>query len=128
MDDWTEGYIADVDYPQGYYRELTPPFLAFALLAKGIRPPNPSGKLRYCELGAGHGFTCNVVAATHPGYPPRQRRTAVYAPWLRVTETRPPHLSSLDAGPCFVVTGRALPHEGVARWMREGAFELSLSA
>ena len=66
MDDWTEGYIADVDYPQGYYRELTPPFLAFALLAKGIRPPNPSGKLRYCELGAGHGFTCNVVAATHP--------------------------------------------------------------
>ncbi len=66
MDDWTEGYIADVDYPQGYYRELTPPFLAFALLAKGVRPPNPSGKLRYCELGAGHGFTCNVVAATHP--------------------------------------------------------------
>jgi trans-aconitate methyltransferase len=66
MDDWTKGYIADVDYSQGYYRELTPPHLAFALLAKGIRPPNPSGRLRYCELGAGHGFTCNVVAATHP--------------------------------------------------------------
>lgn len=66
MDDWTKGYIADVDYSQGYYRELTPPFLAFALLAKGIRPPNPSGRLRYCELGAGPGFTCNVVAATHP--------------------------------------------------------------
>ena len=66
MDDWTKGYIADVDYSQGYYRELTPPHLAFALLAKGIRPPSLAGKLRYCELGAGHGFTCNVIAATHP--------------------------------------------------------------
>ena len=66
MDDWTKGYIADVDYSQGYYRELTPPFLSFALLSQGIRPPNPTGKLRYCELGAGHGFTCNVVAATLP--------------------------------------------------------------
>lgn len=66
MDDWTKGYIADVDYSQGYYRELTPPFLAFALLSQGIRPPKTTGKLRYCELGAGHGFTCNVVASTHP--------------------------------------------------------------
>jgi phospholipid N-methyltransferase len=66
MDDWTKGYIADVDYSQGYYRELTPSFLSFALLSQGIRPPNLTGKLRYCELGAGHGFTCNVVAATHP--------------------------------------------------------------
>lgn len=66
-----------------------------------------------------------LPAATHPGYPPRQRRTALYAPWLRVTETRPPHLSSLDAGPVFVVTGRTLPHEGQARWLRDGAFELA---
>jgi phospholipid N-methyltransferase len=66
MDDWTKGYVADVDYSHGYYRELTPPYLAFSLLARGIRPPRPDRPLRYCELGAGHGFTANVIAATHP--------------------------------------------------------------
>lgn len=64
-------------------------------------------------------------AVTQPGYPPRRRHTAQYGPWLRVSETRPPHLSSLDAGPCFVVTSRASGHEGEARWLREGALELA---
>jgi hypothetical protein len=64
-------------------------------------------------------------AVTQGGYPPRRRGTAIYGPWLRVTETRPPHLSSLDAGPCFVVTGRTLRHEGEARWLREGALEIA---
>jgi hypothetical protein len=64
-------------------------------------------------------------AVTQGGYPPRRRGTAIYDPWLRVTETRPPHLSSLDAGPCFVVTGRPARHEGEARWLRDGALELA---
>ena len=64
VSDWTAGYIADIDYTHGFYRELTPSHLRFALLLKGIRPPD--GKFTYCELGFGQGFGLNLLAAAHP--------------------------------------------------------------
>jgi hypothetical protein len=65
-------------------------------------------------------------AVSFGGFPPRHRCTGHYGPWVRVAQSRPPHLSSLDAGPVFVDAGRArLGHEGEPRWLRNGALELA---
>ena len=66
MNDWTDGYVCELDYTQGFYRELTPSFLSFCLLLKGIRPPSFTTPFRYCELGSGQGISANLVAATNP--------------------------------------------------------------
>ena len=63
---WSDGYVTDIDYTHGFYRELTPSLLAFCLLLKGIRPPSLSS-FSYCELGFGQGFSTNLIAAANPG-------------------------------------------------------------
>lgn len=68
MTDWTEGYVSDIDYTHGYYRELNPSHLRFALLAKGLRAPDPdAADFAYCELGFGQGVSLTVHAAANPG-------------------------------------------------------------
>jgi SAM-dependent methyltransferase len=65
-DDWTSGYHTDIGYTHGYYRELSPVMLEFALLSRMQR--HRAGKpLRYLELGYGQGLSLNVHAATVPG-------------------------------------------------------------
>ncbi|SOD98793.1 methyltransferase regulatory domain-containing protein [Caenispirillum bisanense] len=66
MSDWTYGYVSDIDYTHGFYRELAPAHLRFCLLSKGIRPPEIDGDFTYCELGFGQGVTLNVMAAANP--------------------------------------------------------------
>ncbi len=66
MSSWTAGYVTDLGYTHGYYRELMPTTLALAALAAGHRAPDPSGPLTYCELGTGQGFSANVLAAANP--------------------------------------------------------------
>ena len=60
---WTSGYVADVNYTYGYYRELNPALLRLACLNAGIVPP-PAGPLNYLELGYGQEFAC--VEAVDP--------------------------------------------------------------
>lgn len=60
MTDWSEGYIADIDYTYGYYAELNPLRARLALLSAGYAPP-PLGT--HCELGFGQGVSINVHAA-----------------------------------------------------------------
>ncbi len=60
MSDWTEGYIADVNYTFGYYPELNPVRLAIPFLNAGLRPPEIETA---CELGFGHGVSINLHAA-----------------------------------------------------------------
>ncbi|HUZ12216.1 MAG TPA: class I SAM-dependent methyltransferase [Caulobacteraceae bacterium] len=64
--DWTSGYIAEIDYTHGYYRELAPGLIDFALLIAGFEPPNRAG-LSYLELGYGQGLSANIHAAATPG-------------------------------------------------------------
>jgi SAM-dependent methyltransferase len=66
MSDWSAGYVTDIPYTYGVYRELAPPVLSFAALAAGVAAPDPNGPLTYCELGCGQGYSSNVIAAANP--------------------------------------------------------------
>lgn len=64
--DWTDGYIADINYTNSFHTELLPNSLLFCLTLKGLEAPDPSQPLRYCELGCGHGLTASMIALAHP--------------------------------------------------------------
>lgn len=60
MGKWNEGYVTDIGYTHGYYRELSPILQRFALLTAGFAPPD-SGS--YLELGSGQGLSACIHAA-----------------------------------------------------------------
>jgi predicted nicotinamide N-methyase len=64
--DWTAGYVTEIEYTYGYYRELCPGLLRLACLSAGIAPPN-SKALNYLELGYGQGLSLNIHAAANAG-------------------------------------------------------------
>lgn len=64
---WSEGYVANVGYTHGFYRELTPAVQIFALLSRSIESSFDPENFTYCELGCGQGFSTNLLAAAHPG-------------------------------------------------------------
>ena len=67
MANWSSGYVVDVGYTYGFYRELTPSLLGFMALLQGVQSPDLSGSsLAYCELGCGQGFSTNLLAAANP--------------------------------------------------------------
>jgi SAM-dependent methyltransferase len=63
---WMSGYVADVSYTLGFYRELAPTFLNFACLMNGVEGPDLSRPLRYAELGCGRGYGTALLAAANP--------------------------------------------------------------
>ena len=63
---WAEGYVVDVDYTQGYYRDLAPPLLRFVTLLGGVRAAQSEADFTYYELGCGHGFSTALHAAANP--------------------------------------------------------------
>lgn len=60
IDNWTSGYVADLDYTYGYYNELNPLNAELVLLNAGLKPPKI---INACELGFGQGVSVNVHAA-----------------------------------------------------------------
>lgn len=60
MTDWTDGYVADIDYTFGYYSELNPLRLRLAFLNRGLHFPEVGTA---CELGFGQGMSVNLHAA-----------------------------------------------------------------
>lgn len=66
MSGWAAGYVTDIPYTYGVYRELVPSLLSFATLAAGLLPPDPNAPLTYCELGCGQGYSANIIAAANP--------------------------------------------------------------
>ncbi|WP_422018785.1 class I SAM-dependent methyltransferase [Roseibium sp.] len=64
--DWNSGYVSDIDYTYGFYRELSPTVLALAALVQGRRAPKIDTPLTYCELGCGQGLSMNILAAANP--------------------------------------------------------------
>ena len=61
--DWTSGYVTDVNYTYGYYRELNPFFANLLLTFSGYQAPSFSTA---CELGFGQGVSLNVHNASSP--------------------------------------------------------------
>ena len=64
--DWTAGYVTELEYTYGYYRDLCPGLLRLACLSAGVAPPMGT-PLRYLELGYGQGLSLNIHAAAVPG-------------------------------------------------------------
>lgn len=64
---WTDGYVSDIDYTFGYYGELAPLQLRFALAAAGRHAPTRIAAPTYLELGYGQGTSLAMHAATNPG-------------------------------------------------------------
>src|SRR5205814_6380390 len=63
VSDWTEGYVADIDYTYGYYEELNPRRLLVPFLNVGLQPPDIATA---CELGYGQGLSVAIHAAASP--------------------------------------------------------------
>ncbi len=66
MTDWSSGYVTEITYTYGMYRELVPALLGFALMNAGLVGPDMGGNLAYCELGCGQGLSANLLAASNP--------------------------------------------------------------
>jgi predicted O-methyltransferase YrrM len=66
MADWNEGYVHDIAYTHGFYRELTPALLNFGLALAGLEGPSIDRPFNYCELGSGQGISTNILAAANP--------------------------------------------------------------
>lgn len=64
--DWTAGYVTEIEYTYGYYRELCPGVLRLACLSAGLAPPSAKS-LNYLELGYGQGLSLNIHAAANQG-------------------------------------------------------------
>lgn len=65
MTSWSDGYVTEIEYTHGFYRELSPTHLRFALLCAGLTAP-PATDFTWAELGCGQGFTSNLIAAANP--------------------------------------------------------------
>ena len=63
---WTSGYVTELEYTYGYYRELSPGLLRLACISAGVAPPSTK-HLRYLELGFGQGLSVNIHAAAVDG-------------------------------------------------------------
>ncbi len=66
MQDWSAGYVTDVNYSTSFYPDQIPQHLAFICLMNGFAPLPVDRPFRYCELGCGLGITASVVAAGYP--------------------------------------------------------------
>jgi SAM-dependent methyltransferase len=70
MSTWSGGYVADVEYVSGFYRQQSPPHLTLAALLVGVdgRLPAPTEGPHYLELGCGKGMNALLLAASNPGW------------------------------------------------------------
>lgn len=68
MSGWGSGYVTDVPYMTGYYRQQSPALMTLACLLGNVAAPmpGPDDPVSYMELGCGQGYTALVLAASNP--------------------------------------------------------------
>jgi hypothetical protein len=66
--DRSDGYVIDIAYLPGYYRQQSRSHLNLACLLGGVAgiDSSPASSLSYLELGCGYGFSALVLAAANP--------------------------------------------------------------
>ena len=91
MSGWTAGYVADIEYVEGFYPAQSAARMSLACLLAGVEAelPGPDEDVHYLELGCGRGLNALVTAASNPGW--------------RVT--------AIDFNPTHVAIGRATARE-----------------
>jgi len=89
MTDWGGGYVTDIGYDPGYYREQSPNQLRLACLMGGVDWDVPDEGAHYLELGCGLGLGALVIAASNPSW--------------RVT--------ALDFNPAHIAAARAMARQ-----------------
>jgi hypothetical protein len=85
---WGDGYVTDIDYEHGYYREQSPTHLRLAATLCSVETSVPAEGAHYLELGCGQGIGALVTAASNPSW--------------RVT--------GIDFHPGHVASARAIAH------------------
>ena len=95
MTGWGSGYVTDVAYMPGYYRQQSPQIMALACLLGGIASPmpGPDDAVSYLELGCGQGFGAMLLAASNPNW----------------------NVTAIDFNPAHIATARA--------WAAEAALD-----
>lgn len=70
MNGWGGGYVTDVPYTAGWYRNQAPARIALAGLLGGACLPIPTGDdpVHLLELGCGYGYTAMALAASNPSW------------------------------------------------------------
>jgi trans-aconitate methyltransferase len=63
---WSAGYVLDIEYTSGFYREISPPHIGWALHSSGVHAPAFKEGATYCELGCGQGLGTALLAAANP--------------------------------------------------------------
>jgi predicted O-methyltransferase YrrM len=66
MSDWTEGYVTEIEYTTGFYREMAPANLEWCALLNSYEAPSASKPYNYLEIGCGQGVSAAVLAAANP--------------------------------------------------------------
>jgi SAM-dependent methyltransferase len=67
MGTWQDGYVIDIPYTAGFYRELSPAYLNLLAALLVVRASTlPDREFSYCELGCGFGLGPLLLAATNP--------------------------------------------------------------
>jgi SAM-dependent methyltransferase len=66
MSEWGSGYVTDLEYGSGFYKEQAPGHLRLACLLLGVETNPIDSAFTYCELGCGDGTTSLVLAAANP--------------------------------------------------------------
>ena len=70
MTGWTAGYVADIEYVEGFYPAQAPARIVLACLLGGVQAelPGPEDDVHYLELGCGRGLNALLTAASNPGW------------------------------------------------------------
>lgn len=66
MAGWNDGYIHDVSYTTGFYRETAPGWIAVAAQLLGHHVPDLTRPFRWAEFGCGNGLSATIFAAANP--------------------------------------------------------------
>ena len=68
MSGWGGGYVTDITYMLGWYRQQSPTIIALAALLGGVAAelPGPDDPVQYLELGCGQGYGAMLLAASNP--------------------------------------------------------------